>query len=187
MNSLIPGNQIFLKKLRPECVTQEYLNWLNDKEVCRFLESKINQYTINTLKEYVYKLYYSQNDILFGIFIKDSDKHIGNIKIGGMNHEHKYADVGLLIGYKKLWGKGYGSEAIGLVTQYTFKKLHLHKLIAGILASNIGSYKAFIRSGYNKVGCYKEHCLCDGEYVDKIIVEKINNYHNGSMFVPGDK
>ena len=45
--------------------------------------------------------------------------------------------VGLLIGNRNMWGKGYGTEAIKLVTCHAFKEIKLNKLTAGIYANNV--------------------------------------------------
>ena len=52
-------------------------------------------------------------------------------------------DVGLLIGDKSFWEKGYGSEAIGLVCDYALE-IDLAKLTAGCYVSNAGSIKVFL-------------------------------------------
>ena len=66
--------------------------------------------------------------ISLGIFLKENNTHIGNIKIGNINHFHGYGDLGFLIG-KDHWNKGYGTESIKLATNYAFNQLKLHKVI----------------------------------------------------------
>jgi [ribosomal protein S5]-alanine N-acetyltransferase len=169
----IIGEHIFLKILYPEDVGEEYLSWMNDKEVTQFLESRWTKYLIDDLIKYVEYFHRSDNDFLFGIFLKENKLHIGNIKIGNINHIHRYADLGFLIG-KDYWNKGYGTESIRLATKFAFNNLKLRKLFAGIYSNNIGSYKAFIKSGYSEVGILEKHHTYKGTYVDQIIVEKIN-------------
>jgi len=139
------GNKIFLKILSPDDVGEKYLTWMQDKEVTKFLESRWDEYSVKKLKEYVKKTNDSSDNFLFGIFLKENNTHIGNIKIGNINHFHGYGDLGFLIG-KDHWNKGYGTESIKLATNYAFNQLKLHKLFAGIYSNNIGSYKAFFKS-----------------------------------------
>lgn len=167
----VKGNQIFLKPLSPGDVTQAYVDWMRDEEVIQFLESRWSVFTMKDLKDYVKSVNESNDDVLFGIFLKEGGEHIGNIKIGGINQKHKFADVGLIIGNKKMRGKGYGAEAIRLASDYAFKELNLNKLTAGIYADNISSYRAFIKAGYREAGRLKNHRLYKGGYVDEILVE----------------
>jgi len=169
------GENVYIKILDVEDVSGAYLNWMNDEEVTEFLESRWNSYTLNDLKEYVRMMSENPNNFFFGIYLNDNNEHIGNIKIGDINQYHKYADIGIVIGDKKKWGRGYASEAITLATKYAFKTLHLNKVFAGIYENNIGSYKAFLKANFYDAGRLKKHLMYKGKYVDKIIVEKCND------------
>jgi len=169
----IVGKRIYLRILSSEDVGDDYVKWMRDEETVRFLESKLKTYTLEDLKEYVKIINKSHADSLFGIFLRENNEHIGNIKIGGMDQVHQHGHVGIMIGDKNSWGKGCGKESIQLVTEYAFEELNLNKLIAGISANNIGCYKAFLKAGYNEAGRLKRHMFYKGEFVDKILVEKI--------------
>lgn len=172
---VIEGERISIKILSVEDVDENYVEWLNDKEVTRFLESRWKSYSLEDLKEYVKAINESSNDIMFGIYLKENQEHIGNIKIGQINYIHRYADLGFILGQRH-WNKGYGTESIKLATEYAFKELNLNKLFAGIYSNNIGSYKAFLKAGYTEAGRLSKHLLFEGSFVDKIIVEKLNPY-----------
>ena len=70
-------------------------------------------------------------------------------------------EVGIMIGDRDSWGKGYASEAIKALSSYAFESLNLKKLTAGMYKENLGSQKAFLRSGFSVEGelvserCYK--------------------------------
>ena len=172
---VVKGNRLVLKILYPENVTQSYLDWMRDEDIIQFMECREKTYELEDLKDYAKRVAESHNDFLFGIYTSDDNVHIGNIKIGEINQLHKFGNLGLIIGEKKYWGKGYGTVAIKLATEYAFNKLHLNKLIAGIYGNNTGCCKAFIKAGYNEVGRLKKHRLHKDEYVDQIIMEKLND------------
>ena len=161
-----------MESLNAEQISQDYIQWMQDEDILQYLTSGHKAYSAQELKEYVAQMNGSQNNYLFGIFLKENNAHIGNIKIGNIDFLHKFADLGLIIGNKTLWGKGYGTEVIALTTQYAFNGLNLNKLIAGMLIDNIGSYKAFIKAGYKEVGRLTRHVLSRGRYVDTVLVEK---------------
>jgi RimJ/RimL family protein N-acetyltransferase len=168
----LEGQHIYLRLLTPDDVGEEYVAWLNNPDITQYLESRWSSQTRDSARAFVQTISDSQRDFLFGMFLKENHRHIGNIKIGGINYIHRYGDVGLLIGDKDSWGKGIASEAISLVTRYGFEELNLNKLTAGMYEQNLGSYKAFIKSGYREVGRYRRHFFCQGRYVDAVIVEK---------------
>ena len=165
-------NNVYIRILSSGDVGDEYVEWMRDEETVSFLESRWKTYTLENLKEYVKEINESRADFLFGIFLRENDEHIGNIKVGDVDYVHQHGNVGIMIGDKNSLGKGCGRESIQLVTKYAFEELNLNTLIAGIYGNNISCYKAFLSAGYNKAGSLKNHLIYKGKFVDKILVEK---------------
>lgn len=160
-----------LRALGPEDATQRYLDWMCDPQVNRYLESRFATHTQESLRSFVTAMNASPDNYLFGMFLESQGEHIGNIKIGSISEHHRHADVGLIIGAKTAWGKGYGTEAIRLVTRYAFDELGLNKLYAGMYVENVGSTRAFLKAGYREIGVLKRHVLCHGCFIDSLMVE----------------
>ncbi len=167
----IHGERIFLAALNPENLSVAYQKWMKDSEILKYLANPDGNYELGNLKEFVANMNESASNQLLGIFLKEGGRHIGNVKIGNIHPKHRHADVGIIMGDKTLWGKGYATETIKLVIQHAFHTLKLHKLIAGMFAANPGSYKAFLKAGFQKVGCYREHYWIDGAYCDAYLLE----------------
>jgi RimJ/RimL family protein N-acetyltransferase len=127
---VLKGEKIFLRRLTEDDVTQDYVNWMNDPDINQYLESRFCTQTIESTKAFVRSVT-NDNNFQFGMFDIETGKHIGNIKIGSINHYHRYADVGFLSGEKNYWGKGIATEAIKLATDFAFNTLKLHKLWGG--------------------------------------------------------
>ena len=166
----IEGRRIYLRKVCPFDVNDDYLRWMNDPEITRYLESRFFPYSKERLEAYVTWLSDDPDNVFLAIMRKDTDTHIGNIKLGPINWIHRHADIGLVIGEKNHWGQGIATEAIRLVTEYAFNQLNLHKVTAGCYSNNIGSLKAFKKASFEQEGLLKSHCFYNGEYVDKIVL-----------------
>ena len=166
----IEGERIYLREVRPSDVNENYYRWMNDPEVTRYLESRFYPNSMGRLREYVTSKMGNRDNVFLAIVLKEGDRHIGNIKLGPINWIHRFADVGILIGEKDCWGKGYGTEAIRLVVDYAFRKLNLHRLTAGVYAINQASVRAFLKAGFTEEGRRKSHTYCDGQYVDGILL-----------------
>lgn len=173
MDGILSGERIYLKRLSVDDVTETYVGWLNDPEINRYLECRFQKHTVEETKSFIESISNDSN-YQFGIYYKENDRHIGNIKIGNINHRHKYADLVFLIGEKDYWGKGIASEAIYLATDFAFDYLQLNKLWGGVYAPNIGSMKAFEKNGYKVEGHYIKQYLINGAYVDAFIYAKRN-------------
>ncbi|MGI0056051.1 MAG: GNAT family N-acetyltransferase [Nitrosarchaeum sp.] len=170
----IHGKKIILRSVKISDVTNNYVEWLKDEEVIQFLELRFTKHTKDTVKEFVRNIQNDSNFLFLAIIRNDSKKHIGNIKLGPIDWIHQHGDIGILIGDKDSLRKGYASDAIKTLTDFVFDELNLHKITAGIYEENIGSLKAFLKSGFEIEGLRKEQFRFNGKYVGQIIVGKIN-------------
>ncbi len=166
----IDGPRLHLRSVRPSDATERYVSWLNDPEINRYLEVRFSPQTLEGVRAYVTEMAGSEDYAFMAIVLNDGDRHIGNIKIGPMNRAHRFADIGIVIGEKDCWGKGYATEAIALATRYAFETLDLHRLEAGAYAPNMGSAKAFLKAGWKEEGLESAKWLVDGVFVDGIRV-----------------
>ena len=173
-------NNVYIEELNYQhIVYDDYVSWIMNDDIVQFTEAQFNRPTSPgsmrlAIQKYVMQKRQSKNDKLFGIFVVDTKKHIGNVNIGRIEKNHKFAELGILIGDKFYHGKGYGTQAIKLMTKYAFDKLQLHKLQAGVYANNMASIKAFTKAGYKECGYFKSHRLYKGQYVDQYLFEIIN-------------
>ncbi len=170
----IEGGRIYLRPITVSDVDGPYYRWMNDPEVTRFLEARFSKNTKPAMREFVASALENPGVLFLAIVLKDGDRHIGNVKLGPINRTHNCGDVGIVIGEKDCWGKGYATEALKLLSDYAFRKLRLHKLNAGCYAANLGSTKAFIAAGFEQEGVRKSQYLSDGKYVDALLFGKVN-------------
>lgn len=166
----IEGIKIYLRGISIDDVNENYYRWMNDEEITAFTESRFMPYSIEKIKDYVTKIDEHSNTVFLAIIDKATNKHIGNIKLGNINWIHRSADIGIIIGEKDFWGKGYASEAIELITNYAFNKLNLNKLVAGCYIDNKGSINAFKKVGFQEEGLLKKQFFYKGDFTDSLLL-----------------
>lgn len=166
----LPGENLYLREVRPNDVNDNYYRWLNDREVTRFLESRFYPNSREKLREYVEEKLSDPNNLFLAIVLKEDHRHIGNIKLGPINWMHRFADIGILIGERDCWGRGHATEALRLLADYAFSELNLNKLTAGCYEANAGSLKAFQKAGFLKEGTLHRQFYCEGRYMDGILL-----------------
>jgi RimJ/RimL family protein N-acetyltransferase len=164
----IDGERIYLRPLDEGDCTETYVAWLNDPAVNRFLETRHSPQTLESVREYVRGVNVRDGEHLFGIFMKPSDRHIGNIKVGPVHPRHAVADVSLFIGARDQWGKGYAADAIAALSRHAFGSLGVQKLSASMYRDNESSQRAFIKVGYRREGERRAHYVLDGQRSDII-------------------
>ena len=147
---------------------------MNDAEVLKFTESRFQAHSKEDLCVYVAKINANPLFVFRAINLGDTGRHIGNIKLGPIDWNHRFGDIGIIIGDKDCWGKGYAVESIQLLTEYAFGSLKMHKLTAGCYAANEAGIKAFRKAGFSAEGRRSSQYLCDGRYVDLIYLGLIN-------------
>lgn len=160
-DKILEGQKIKLRMVELSDCNQNYLDWLNDKEVNQYLETRWSEQSIDSIKDFVNSIRESSHSYLFAIIF--NNKHIGNIKIGPIHPIYKHADISYFIGDKSSWGKGNAAEAISLVVKFAFEVLNLNKLQAGAFEQNIGSQKALLKSGFKQEGVFRNRVFLTSE------------------------
>jgi ribosomal-protein-alanine N-acetyltransferase len=162
-------------ELRPACtddVGPAYVRWMNDPEVTRFLESRFRSWDERELVAYVEGVVADPDVHMFGIWLREEDEHVGNIKIGPLVPAHRRGDIGLLIGEPTAWGRGVGTESIELLSRWAFDELGLAKITAGAYAKNGGSVRAFEKAGFEIEARLVRHYLDGDDWDDGILLAR---------------
>jgi len=176
IKSPIVGKHLFLRTLCNDDASPRYLSWLSDTEVIQYLEIRFSEpFAVEDLIAFIVASNDSDDLLLLGIFLRNDGRHIGNIKLGPINPNHSTGDIGLLIGERGEWGKGYASEAIELLTNYAFSTLGLAKVTASCYGDNEGSRRAFIGSGFVEEGRRIAQFISRGQREDAVLLGKVNH------------
>jgi RimJ/RimL family protein N-acetyltransferase len=142
----LESERLIYKRVSAEHVTEAYVNWINDSEVNRYLETR-GGYTLELLKTYVDEQY--EKEIYFwAIHLKDSKKHIGNIKIDPIDSKTNSGEYGILMGDKMNWGKGYAKEASLTIINFCFENIKLDKITLGVIEDNINAVSLYKKIGF---------------------------------------
>ena len=82
---------------------------MNDEKVNRHLESG-GDYTLEKLTAYL-KEVEDYPKYFWAINLKETDQHLGNIKIDPIDLNLLWGEYGIMIGARNAWGKGIAKEA----------------------------------------------------------------------------
>lgn len=167
---LLEGRKVSLRLLELADCSERYVAWLADPKVNEFLETRHVEQTLAMVKAFVAGMVESPHSYLFAILEKGDHpgRHVGNVKIGPIVTRHLYADVSYFIGEREAWGRGYGTEAVRLVTRFGFERLGLHRCQAGLYESNIGSHRVLEKAGYTLDGRLGKQLLLGDRWEDHV-------------------
>lgn len=168
----IETERLLLKPMHTKFITENYLHWMNDLDVCKFLETAI-PYSEVELQDFVNSMI-AKKILFWAITLKHDGSHIGNIKIDPINKKHLIGEYGILMGDRNNWGKGYAKEASKSVISYCFESLNLRKITLGVIKDNVAAVKLYESLGFEEEGIYRMHGIYGGKYCDAIRMALFN-------------
>jgi [ribosomal protein S5]-alanine N-acetyltransferase len=166
-DAFLTGPRLYLRRLTVADVSADYVAWLNDPEVTRFLETGKFPSTHESVRAFLER-FDATSDQIFAIVDTATDQHVGNVTLNRVNWIHRTADTGLLIGRREFRGRGYAHEAWSLVASYAFGRLGLRKLIAGVVDGNIASQRSLEKLGFRVEGRLRAEYWIEGEVRDAL-------------------
>jgi len=144
----IISERFLLRELTENDVTDKYLSWFDESEAKKFITAANKIKDLLDLKIYV-RNHVGKDDVLFlGIFERDSDLHIGNIKFDPVDDEESYAIMGLLIGDNTYRGKGVASEVLKSSAQWLKMNRNISQIILGVSKDNHSAIRAYEKIGF---------------------------------------
>lgn len=167
-NPFLIGERLYLRPLEQEDVPT-CLRWINDPEVTRTLAAyrPLNE---PREREWFEGHYKDDREIILAIVLKKQDKHVGNTGLHRIDWKNRETELGIMIGETEEWNKGYGTEAIGLMLDYGFERLNLHRIYLRVYANNPRAIRCYEKAGFQREGVLRESIFNEGRYWDTIIM-----------------
>ena len=81
-----------------------------------------------------------------------------------------HAELGIGIGDRNYWGRGYGREAVKLLLSYGFSYWNLHRIYLETSSSNARAIRCYLACGFLEEGRLREHEWQNGHYVDTVMM-----------------
>ena len=155
-----------------------YTAWLNDSDVNANLTLASAVISLEAEKEFLQKLAGEHNYAIVDI---ETDSLIGNAGLQNVSHLHRSAEIGIFIGDKNYWNKGYGTEAVSLLIDYSYAVLNLHNISLKVYSFNKRAIRCYEKIGFKKAGELRE-ALMYGRKAHNIILMDIlpDDFYGGN-------
>jgi len=171
----LTGKKIHLRALEPQDI--DFLFAVENDESYWEVSSTQTPFSRFILEQYIANAHQDIHEVkqLRLIIVEnESNKNVGFIDLFDFIPQHRRAGVGILI-IDSEQHKGYASEALQLLIDYSFKQLNLHQLFANITSDNTKSLSLFKKHNFLKVGIKKEWVFSKGNFKDEVLFQLINN------------
>jgi RimJ/RimL family protein N-acetyltransferase len=166
----ISGKKINLRVLEKNDL-EKSLMWLKDTSINMYLSSNFRDYDREKELKWFEFIQNSNNDVVFAIEEKVSGLHIGNCSLDKINWERESCEMGIVIGDKNNWNKGFGSEAVKTITEFAFRKLGLQSVQLNVYKYNRRAIRVYRKCGFKLKGIEKRNHFYNGKYWDTLIME----------------
>ncbi len=147
---MIIGSRVIIREKRAADAREDYA-WEIDPELA-YLDAALP--TTMTFSQYQAD-YIDELDNLphtsrrFAIDTLDG-KHIGNCSYYNISQTKGTTELGIMIGDRDYWGKGYGTDTVSTLVDYIFRQTGLKRIYLKTLESNIRAQQCFQKCGFTE-------------------------------------
>jgi len=157
---------------------EQFTAWLNDMDVTKnlpFYSAVVNSHTEKSILEKI------SQDHVYSIIDNAANELIGNCGYKSIDHVNQNGEIGIFIGSKKHWSKGYGTEALSLLLDYGFKALNLHNIFLKLYSCNDRALACYKKIGFKLIGIQREAMLRDRKRHDYIFMDILPDDFYGKL------
>ena len=86
-------------------------------------------------------------------------QHIGNVMYYNVDYQRREAEIGVTIGLREYWGRGYGTDLIATFVRFMFESMDLDRVHLKTLDWNVRAQRCFEKAGFRRYGTSRR-----GEY-----------------------
>ncbi len=97
---------------------------------------------------------------------------VGRCGVIRLDWKNRVAEVAIMLGtpYR---GRGYGTEAMALLTSFCFREMNLHKVKVSVFDFNAAAIRCYEKCGFVREGVLRGEIFRDGAYRDVVLMAKI--------------
>ncbi|MBX7200354.1 MAG: GNAT family N-acetyltransferase [Rhodospirillaceae bacterium] len=164
---ILTGAKCRLEPFADQHLTARYVGWLGDPAVVRHSEQRHRKHDLESCRAYAASFAGSPHYFWAIVANDPALGHIGNIN-AYLDSANRVADVGILVGERASWGKGFGTDAWLTACRFLLLDQNLRKVTAGTLANNHGMLAVMRHAGMREEGRRRRQALWEGVEVDMV-------------------
>ena len=173
---MILGQRIRLRPIEKDDLAR-YVKWFSDPEVRGYLDGHLpisqaqeekwfeQMLTTKDRNTQPWALDAQPDDMAVGPWM-----HIGGCGLHEIEWRHRWAELGIVIGARDYWGRGYGADAVQTLTNWAFDTLNLNRVFLRVFADNARAIRCYEKVGYQHEGRLRQHNFNNGAYRDVLLM-----------------
>jgi len=155
MKDILTGKLVRLSAFDPEELGKALSNWGRDSEYWRLMAG--SPMTLHSAKDAAKSFEkdvaeLSPDSYFFGARTLADDTLIGEMTLEVVNWSGRDAFVGLSIGERANWGKGYGTDMMNLLLRFAFTEVNLRRVTLAVFEYNPRAIRVYEKAGFRHEG-----------------------------------
>ncbi len=141
------------------------VTWKNDPEIADLVRGG----PINTTLEAENRRYdrgLDEHNTIRLIIETSWGKPIGFISLSDIDKDNHKAQLGMLIGEKEYWDRGYGSDSLVTLLDHLFFKQGFNRIGLEVFAYNLRAKRLYEKTGFEVEGIQRQGLCRNGRYYD---------------------
>ena len=167
MKDILKGESVRLAAMDHEELGKAYSIWNQDSELTRLMDARSVQLrSAKSMANFVEK---ETKDAslahhYFAIRALDDNRLLGDINLEVINNwGSRDAFVGLGLGDRNDWGKGYGTDAMKVMLRFAFTEINLWRVTLTVFEYNPRGIRSYEKVGFQHEGHLRGALLRDGK------------------------
>jgi len=177
---MLPGKLVVLRAIEM-ADRDRYHRWLNDPEIVHLLGSMRYPFSLGEEERLLQERFTRQSPDYVNLAIDTREGvHIGSVSLDRVSKENRNAALGIFIGYKEYWGKGYGTDAVRTLLAFAFNEMNLHRVYLHTYEYNERATACYRKLGFVEEGRLRQQRYTQGRYWDEIVMGVLRDESPGS-------
>jgi RimJ/RimL family protein N-acetyltransferase len=166
----IRGQKVGLGPMNP-AMLPDLTRWINDFGTLRTLGIDPRPMTLGEEEQWYNRATTDPGTIIFAIYDLEDMAHVGGTNLHAIDRRHQTCEVGIAILDPSRRGRGLGTEAVLLITDYAIHALNMHNVQLSVLAFNQAGLRAYAKAGFREYGRRREAILHNRQRWDLVSMD----------------
>jgi RimJ/RimL family protein N-acetyltransferase len=168
---MISGKLVYLRSVEAPDLDR-WVEWFNEAEIIQFL-NVVYPYSRLDAENFWKRTQQNAAEVLYSIVTQAEHKHIGSINLKKIDWRSRHAELGITLGIKEFWGRGYGNDAVETVCRFAFAEMGLHRVYLYVREDHEAGIRAYEKAGFKIEGRARQQLYRNGRYYDLILMGRL--------------
>lgn len=148
------------------------MKWVHDEEVTRFISAVVFPASSIEEERFIETVASGKDpsNKEFVIETLSKRKYIGGIGLHNINWLSRNARLGIVIGDKQYWGRGFGTDAVQVLLRLAFEKMGLHRVELVVFTFNERAIACYEKCGFRREGVLRDYEFKLGAFRDALMM-----------------